>query len=238
MLAGTAGIVAGLLAGPALAQSPQPTIVPGTNTTEHTITVNGVGTIKVRPDVADVQLGIQITRDTARAARDDAADAMNKVLAALRELGLADADLQTAYMTIGPVYDYSSSTQRLTGYQVSNVINVHVRDLAKLADVVDHSVSAGATTVNGITFNVADRSSAERQAREAAVRDARAHADTLAAAAGVTIIGVASISEASMAGPWPYPMAERAMMAQDASTPVLPGTSDVSLTVSVVYLIQ
>ena len=237
VLAGTAGVIAGMLVGPTLAQTPGPTIVPGTNHNEHTISVNGVGTIKVTPDVADVQLGIQITRDTAKAARDDAADAMNQVLAALRALGIADADLQTSYVNIGPVYDYSGQTQRITGYQVSNTINIHVRDLAKLAAVVDDSVAAGANTVNGITFDVADRSAAERQAREAAVRDARAHADTLAAAAGVTIVGVASISEAQMVSPWPYPMARTEFAAADMSTPVLPGTSDVSLTISVVYLI-
>jgi len=116
------GFAFGLLAGPTLAQSPEPTNVPGTNNPEHTITVNGVGTVKVRPDVADVQLGIQITRDTAKAARDDAADAMNKVLAALRELGIDDDDLRTSYVNVGPMYDYSTNSQRLIGYQVSNVI--------------------------------------------------------------------------------------------------------------------
>ena len=232
MLGGVAGLVVGLLVGPTLAQSPEP----GTNPPEHTITVSGVGTIKVTPDVADVQLGVTLTRDTARAARADAAEAMNKVLAALRALGIADADLRTSYFNIGPLYDYNTSAQRIIGYQVSNVIDVHVRDLAKLADVIDESVTAGATTVNGVTFDVADRASAERQAREAAVRDARAHADTLAGAAGVTIIGVASISEAGMVTPWPYPMM-REFAGADASTPVLPGTSDVSLSVTVVYLI-
>lgn len=238
LLGGIAGLVAGLLVGPTLAQSPEPTIVPGTNQTEHTISVTGTGTIRVTPDLADVQLGIQITRDTVRGARDDAAEAMTHVLAALRALGIADADLQTAYLNIGPVYDYSASTQRLTGYQVSNVVNVHVRDLAKLADVIYQSVSAGATTVNSVAFDVADRAGAERQAREAAVRDARAHADTLAGAAGVTITGIASISESAMATPWPYPMASRGFAAAEVSTPVVPGTSDVSLTVSIVYLIQ
>lgn len=236
MLGGVAGLVAGLLVGPTLAQSPSPGIVPGTNQTEHTISVTGTGTIKVKPDVADVQLGIQINRDSVRAARDDAAEAMNKVLAALRVLGIADDDLSTSYLNIGPVYDYQSSIQRITGYQVSNIINVHVRDLAKLADVIDESVAAGATTVNGVTFDVSDRANAERQAREAAVRDARAHADTLAAAAGVTIIGVFSISESGMVTPWPYPMGRE--FAADMSTPVLPGTSDITLSVSIVYLIQ
>jgi uncharacterized protein YggE len=231
LVGAVAGLLAGMLVGPTMAQSET-----GTNTNEHTLSVTGTGTVKVTPDVADVQLGVQITRETAKAARDDAATAMSAVIEALRALGIADADIQTSYINLGPVYDYNSG-QKITGYQVSNVVNVHVADLSKLADVVDNSVSAGATTVNSITFDVSNRSDLEQQARTAAVKDARAHADTLAAAAGVTISGVSSISETQMATPFPYPMA--AGLAADAkSTPVMPGTSSVSLTVSVVYTIQ
>ena len=231
LVGAVAGLLAGMLVGPTMAQSET-----DTNTNEHTISVTGTGTVKVTPDVADVQLGVQITRETAKSARDDAATAMSAVIEALRALGIADADIQTSYLNLGPVYDYNSG-QKITGYQVSNVVNVHVADLSKLADIVDNSVSAGATTVNSITFDVSNRSDLEQQARTAAVKDARAHADTLAAAAGVTITGVFSISETQMATPFPYPMA--AGLAADAkSTPVMPGTSSVSLTISVVYTIQ
>jgi len=231
LVGAVAGLLAGMLVGPTMAQTET-----NTNTSEHTLAVSGTGTVKVSPDVADVQLGVQITRETVKAARDDAAAAMTEVIAALRNLGIADADIQTSYINIGPVYDYNSG-QRITGYQVSNVVNVHVRDLAKLADVVDATVTAGATTVNSITFDVSNRTELEQQARELAVHDARAHADTLAAAAGVGITGVASISETQMATPFPYPMAA-GLMAEAKSTPVMPGTSSVSLTVTVVYTIH
>jgi uncharacterized protein YggE len=91
--------------------------------------------------------------------------------------------------------------------------------------------------VNSITFDVSNRADLEAQARTAAVKDARAHADTLAAAAGVTITGVASISEAQMVTPFPYPMAA-GLAADERSTPVMPGTSSIALTISVVYTIQ
>jgi uncharacterized protein len=228
-----AGLVAGLLVGPTLAQSPEP----GTNPpAEHTITVTGTGTIKVSPDLADVQLGVSVTRDTVKAARDDAAAAMTKVIDALHALGIADADIQTSYLNISPVYDYNVGN-RITGYAVNNSVSVHVRDLAKAADVIDDSVSAGATTVNGISFDVANRSTLEQQAREAAVKDARAHADALASAAGVTIVGVASISESQMVTPWPYAIGAPMAAGDVAKTPVAPGTSDITLTVSIVYLI-
>ena len=231
LVGAVAGLLAGMLVGPTMARSET-----ATNSNEHTLSVSGTGTVKITPDVADVQLGVQITRQTVKAARDDAATAMNAVIDALHSLGIADADIQTSYINIGPVYDYNSG-QTITGYQVGNVVTVHVTDLSKLADVIDASVSAGATTVNSVTFDVSNRSDLEQQARTAAVKDARAHADTLAAAAGVTISGVSSISETQMATPFPYAMA--AGVAADAkSTPVMPGTSSISLTVSVVYTIQ
>jgi uncharacterized protein len=229
-LAATAGLFVGILAAPALAAEP------GTSgPTEHTISVSGTGKTLLAPDVADVSLGITVQRNTAGAARDDAAQVMQAVIAALHALGIADADIKTTMLYLQPVYDYSGQ-QRITGYSVSNIVAVHVRDLADLAGVIDDSVAAGATDVQGVSFDIADRTAAEASAREAAVRDARAHADTLAAAAGVTITGVASISETS-SSPWqPWPMAGLRDEA-GAQTPVQPGTAELTITVSVVYLI-
>jgi hypothetical protein len=232
-LAATAGLFVGILAGPALAQSPEPGGTGGP--AEHTISVSGTGKILLAPDVADVTLGVTVQRNTVGAARDDAAQIMQAVIAALHALGIADADIKTTTLYVSPVYDYSGQ-QRITGYQVSNIIAVHVRDLADLAGVIDDSVSAGVTDVQGVTFDVADRAAAERSAREAAVRDARARADTLAATAGVTITGVASIAETTSA-PWPWPMAGFARDEAAASTPVQPGTAELTITVAVVYLI-
>jgi uncharacterized protein YggE len=234
-LAATAGLFVGILAGPTLGASPNPVLQNG-NPSEHTISVSGEGKVVLTPDVADVSLGVTVQRDKVAVARDEAARIMQAVIAALHGLGIADADIKTTQLYVSPMYDYTN-VQRITGYQMSNIISVHVRDLAKLADVIDQSVAAGATDVQGVTFDVSDRTAAERDAREAAVRDARARADTLAAAAGVTITGVASISETTST-PWPWP-AYRGV-AQDASgapTPIQPGTAELTIDVAVVYLI-
>ena len=233
-LAATAGLFVGIVAGPALGASPSPSNPNGT-ASEHTISVSGQGKVVLTPDVADVSLGVTIQRDKVTAARDEAARVMAAVIAALHGLGIADADIKTTQLYVTPMYDYSG-VQRITGYQMSNVISVHVRDLTKLADVIDQSVTAGATDVQGVTFDVSDRAAAERDARDAAVRDARARADTLAAAAGVTITGVASISETT-SSPWPWPGRGLAQDASGAPTPIQPGTAELSIDVAVVYLI-
>jgi uncharacterized protein YggE len=126
---------------------------------------------------------------------------------------------------------------------VTNVVSVHVRDINKVADVIDDSVAAGATTVNGVAFDVADRASAENQARDAAVKDARAHADALASAAGVTITGVASINETATSYPFPYYGVSAdaakggAPGAPSVPTPIQPGTQDITINVTVSYTI-
>lgn len=229
-LAATAGLFVGILAGPVMAVEPN-----SGNPAEHTISVSGSGKVLLTPDIADVSLGVTIQRDKVATARDEAAAVMAAVIAALHNLGIADADIKTTQLYVSPIYDYSGQ-QRITGYQISNVISVHVRDLAKLADVIDQSVAAGATDVQGVAFDVADRDAAERDAREAAVRDARARADTLAAAAGVTITGVASISETT-SPPWPWPVYGFAEDGAGARTPIQPGTAELTIDVAVVYLI-
>ena len=206
--------------------------------TDKTITVTGMGRVTLTPDVADLRLGVNITRPTATAARDDAATAMTKVVAAIKAAGVADKDIQTSMLSLQPVYDYSTNGQgKLTGFQVINVVAVTVRDISKVGDLIDAAVTAGATSVDGVTFRVDNETAAEAQARTAAVADARAKADALATAAGVSIQGVSQIAENTATVPYPLPYAAGAAPAKDASTPVSPGTTEIDITVTVVYRI-
>jgi uncharacterized protein len=210
---------------------------------EHTISVSGTGTVTLRPDVADLQLGVLTSRPTVKAAQADAAVAMTRILAALKALGIDDKDIQTSNVSLQPTYDYSSGINppRITGFQMSNTVAVTIRDLTKLGDAIDNSLAAGATSLDGVTFRVNDQTSAEAQARQAAMTEARAKADTLAAAAGISISGVASIAETSAPLPYPINYALGAASAPDVAkvaTPIQAGTTDVTITVAVVYLIQ
>jgi uncharacterized protein YggE len=114
-----------------------------------------------------------------------------------------------------------------------------VRDLDKLGDGIDDSLAAGATSLDGVSFRVDDQAAAEQQARQAAMDEAKAKAKTLADAAGVSISGVASISETISPVPYPvyYGYAAGAPQAKDVQTPVAPGSTEVIVTVAVVYLI-
>jgi len=201
--------------------------------------VTGTGRVTLTPDIADLRLGVTLTRPTATQARTDAAAAMTKVVDAIKKAGVADKDIQTSSLSLQPVYDYTTNGQgKLTGFQVVNIVAVTVRNISTVGDLVDVSVTAGATSVDGVSFRVFDQTQAESQARTAAVADARAKANALAAAAGVSIAGVNSIVEVSSSVPYPVPYAAGAPARDFASTPVEVGTTAIDIVVSMVFRIS
>jgi uncharacterized protein YggE len=233
----TAGLLAAMLAGasiaPAAAQDPSAR-------PEHTLSVSGTGSVSVKPDVADVTVGVTVQRDNAGDAAADAANVMDAVITSIKALGIAEEDIQTTTLNLSPVYDYDRSPYRLVGYTASNLVTVTVRDLTKVGPVIDAATEAGATDVNSISFRLSDQTAAETEAREMAVLAARAKADTIAAAAGTEITGIISISETNAPVPMPiyYGEADAAAAREGgAPTPVLAGTIEVRVDVAIVYSI-
>jgi len=203
-----------------------------------TIVVSGTGRVAVEPDVAELRLGVAISRETVAEARSEAAATMSAILAAIREAGVAERDIRTAMLSVQPRYDYrDGQAPALAGYDLSNVVEVTVRELAAVGDVIDGSLRAGATSLDGLAFQVADPSGAEAAARTAAVADARAKAEVLAAAAGIRIAGVADIVEGGAPPSFPLAKAARMSLAADSGTPVAAGTTDVVVTVTVTFRI-
>jgi uncharacterized protein YggE len=205
----------------------------------RTITVPGEGRVSVRADVADLRVGIALTEPTVQAARTAGAVALNGVLSRLGTLGIKDREIRTSILSLTPAYDYSNDRHppRLVGYALTNTVSVTVRDLERVADVVDGALTSGATTLDGIAFRVADPAPAQRRARELAVADARTRAETIAAAAGVEIESVAAISEGAQAPFEPYP-AMRALAASDVATPIEAGMNEVAVSVTVTFTIR
>lgn len=204
----------------------------------RTITVTGSGMVTLTPDIAYVYIGVH-TQDTS------ATTAMNQnnlqtgaVIEAIRGFGVAEADIKTTNFSVypQPVYD-DNFNQVGTTYVVDNTVYVTVRDLAKLGDLLDASVVAGANTVHGISFDLDDKTGALSQARLAAVEDARRQADELAGATGVKVGEVQSISYYDST-PVPVYYEARAAMDMAASVPVQAGSMQVTTTVTIVYGIE
>jgi len=231
-------LLAAALAGPAVGAAQAQS---DSDETVRSINVSGMGRVKVEPDVADVQLGVTKQGVGAKAASSEAATAMDAVIQALLEAGIAEADIQTTNLSLNPVYDWDDNPPNIVGWEASNLVNVTVRDVSQVGAVVDAATAAGATNVNGITFRLEDSTEAEVTARNEAVADAEAKAQQLATAAGVNITGVITITESG--GQLPPPIffsRDTAAFAMDESapTPVLPGEVEISVDVNIQYEIE
>lgn len=199
------------------------------------ISVSGEGQIAVTPDMATVSLGVTVNGDTAKAALDANSAALSGVIEKLKAAGIADKDIQTSGLSLGPVYDYSSSgnPQKVLGYTASNMITVNVRAIDQVGAVLDASITDGANTLNGISFGLQDPAPATDEARKKAVTEARRKAELYAAAAGVKLGRILSISENS-GGFMPMPMGSAAFD-KAAGVPVVVGEMSVTASVSVTF---
>jgi uncharacterized protein YggE len=198
------------------------------------ITVTGMGTAQAVPDVADWSFGVQADADTASEALEKAANATRKIVDALRNAGIAKEDLRTEQVSLYP--RTSDDGLSVIGYSASSSVHATVRDIGKAGSVVDAAVQAGANQVYGPSLRVSDNTAQYRAAAEAAMDDARARAQALAAKAGVTLGGPVAIVESG--GGYPVPMYDRAMAgAAEAAVPIEPGVDQISATLTVTFAI-
>jgi uncharacterized protein YggE len=183
-------IAAWSVAVPAQAQAPQP--LP-----QARIIVTGEGSVTIPPDYAQIRAGVTTRGKTAKEALDANSKLMTAVTAALQNSGVEQKDIQTARFSIEPVYaqQQPNNARTLTGFEAANQVGVTIRQIAKLGDMLDKLVSAGATDIGGIEFLHADPVKALDQARQAAVADARRKAELYAQASGLNLGGVLWITE-------------------------------------------
>ena len=198
---------------------------------EKLVTVTGEATVAVAPDTAMIRLGVSTQEKTAREASEANAKQMTAVLAAIKDTGVADRDIQTSRLSLQPQYDPNKSgTARLTGFQASNQVTVRIRDIDKLPTVLDRAITAGANEMSGIEFVVSEQSKLLDQARDDAIADARRKADLYAKAAGAKLGRVVSITEEGSAPP-PRPI--QALRA--GAVPIAPGEQTLRAIVTVSY---
>ncbi len=202
------------------------------------ITVTGEGSVYRTPDLATVTIGVTTEKPTAVEALRANSEEMAKVTANLKTAGIGDRDLQTSGLSVNPnwsnSYD-SSAAPKIAGYVAANVLTVRVRALDGLGAVLDAAVTDGANTLNGVSFGLADPDPVMNDARKLAVADARARAELLTAAAGVTLGKIVSITESAGAVD-PQPMFRQA--ADSAAVPVSTGEVGVTAMVTIIWEIK
>ena len=202
-----------------------------------TITVNGTGSASGSPDLATVNLGVEIVGRSVAEARVKAAADAAAVIAALRKHGIQGSDLKTSAYGIHPEYDHRDG-RRLRGYRITNTLEAVVRDLSSVGSVVDAAAAAAAdsTVVHSLSFGFEDSRGLDEEARQAAWDDARRRAQQLADLAGVGLGRAASIVEQTYSAPQP---AMRAMAMEAAvETPIEAGQHSITVTINVEFRIE
>jgi uncharacterized protein YggE len=223
-----AGLAAGALAVAAFAGIGLPEQAHGDAGIVRTITVNGTGTVKARPDRAQFSFGVESRAATARAASAETATALRRLIDALKDAGVAADDLQTEQVSVWPASD---SDGHVTGYTAAGSVRVETM-IEKAGPTVDAATAAGATSVSGPSLARSESHALEEQALERALDDARRKAKALAGAAGAQLGEVVKVVEGGAVEPIPY---ERAALAKDAVTPIEPGTVDTTAALTVTF---
>jgi uncharacterized protein len=211
---------------------------------EHvrTLMVSGRGQVRVRPDEAIVRLGVEAQSEDAATAQANANAAMEKTMASVKELGIDQADIQTAGLTLSPIHAprrAGRDAEQVIGYRASNVIRVRTTDLGLVGKVIDVSLEGGANRLEGVHFGLAKQTEHQARALKEAAQDARTKAHALAEALDLRLGGVHKVHEGALGFPMPradFQVAEMAM--PGAPTPVAPGELEIEASVMLEYIIE
>ena len=239
--AGGAPKISGASAPSGLVAQTGPTVQSGTPA--GGITVSGTGQVSGSPDIARVVVGVETQGSDIKQAVSDNNTRMSALLSTLKGAGINANDIQTMNYSVnvenpqGPGMPVDQNTKPAVTYHVSNQVQVTVRDLSKLSDILDQAVSTGANTIYGVSFDISDRSKLEEQARTQAVADAKTRAEKLAQLEGVTLGSVISVSEGS-AFPGPVYAAADVFGKGGGGAPIEGGSIMVTVNVQVMYAIK
>jgi len=234
-----AGFVASAVAAAGIANSPahaaEVTVAAAGPVIELTVTEN----VEAEPDLVTIGAGVSTEALTAVEALRQNSEQMTAVIARLRQLNVAERDIQTAGISLGARYDYDQQTQRqvFRGYQASNRVSVRLREVDRTGPVLDALVAAGATDLSGPDFSIEDDKAARAQARAAAVQTAMAQARDYARMTGYGDVRLLKIEEGIAPG-MPQPMYRDAVVQearQAAAPPVQPGLIQAGVTITITY---
>jgi uncharacterized protein len=205
----------------------------------RTITVNGTGQVTLNPDLAYVYIGVQSQSEKVADALTQNNDKAKAVASSLREMGIEEKDIQTSSFNIYPQQQYGTNGEvTSTTYVVNNTVNVTVRDLQLMGKLLDVVVRTGANSINGVSFDVQDKSKAVAEARKLAIESARGQADEMAQTAGVTLGDLQTMSVYSSQPPVAMYEAKGGMAADASQVPVSAGQLVIQVEVSATYFIK
>lgn len=207
---------------------------------QRIISLQGTGEVSVSPDVAAISVGVETQAEEAGEALSENSESMQAVIDALLVADIAEEDIRTHVVRLQPQYEQQPPQPRregptpIVGFVATNMVDVRLRDIEALGEVLDAAVAAGANLVQDIRFEISQPEEAQAQARELAWDSAEARATQLAELAGVELAEVLTINESSQG---PIPVARAAIGLEAAAVPIQPGTQTVSVNLQVTWRI-
>jgi len=231
-------IVAGLVLSAIPSASAKPSLAADAGG-PRSITVVGTGSATAAPDLATLQVGVDTVNASPEAASRENDEKMTAVIDALKAAGIAEKDIRTAFYNMYAEQRYRPDTGEATGeyvYHVSSSVSAKMRDLQKVGAILSSAIQAGANNVSGVTFSIEDTRALEAVAREKAIVDAKARAQSLAQLSGVKLGGVMVVSEVISGGPVFYDRAALGM--GGGGSPIQPGQLEVSMQIQMSFTIE
>jgi uncharacterized protein YggE len=201
--------------------------------------VSGHGSVNVVPDTAQITIGVDVTLPTLEEAQAESERQSNAIIESIKANDVADEDVQTSNYSVFVVrnYDQNGTPSEIIGYQITNQVNVTIRDVNAVGVILTAAIEAGANNIWGISFFVDDQTAAASEARVLAVEDARRKAEELAAATGMSLGRVLAISEGTQAPQFPVMYGGAGQRAADinSAAPIEAGTNEVVVDVQIVF---
>jgi len=201
------------------------------------VRVQGHGMLEVAPDAATISVGVLVSRPSQKKSREEAAVRANAIVASIKGAGIPERDIQTSRFSVSPqrTFDPKGKPGDIVGYEVRNTVNVIVRDLDRVSEVLDAAMAAGANEVHGPDFFIQHPEAAEDDVRRLAMASARRRAEVLAAVEGKTLGPVRSIVDAESRAPIPRMALMAKAVSADVTTPIEAGTERITASVEVVW---
>ena len=170
---------------------------------KNIISVFGEGKVVAKPDIGQVSLSVISDAGTVAAAQKDNTDKMNKVVQAMKDLGVKEEDLKTTAYNVMPRYQYTDGRSDIIGYEAVQNVEVKIRDLGKVGDILSKAATAGANQVGSLNFTFDNPEDLQNEARKKAIEQAKNKAKNLAEDLGVNLGKVTSFNENSAGQPIP-----------------------------------
>ena len=208
--------------------------------------VSGTGKVYAKADIANISLGFKTeTKATAAEAATDSSNKMNAIIAAVKILGVDDKDIQTSNYSLNPVYNWTQDKgQQLTGYEVDQTLDLKIRDLTKIGDIIAKGTENGANQIGGISFTIDDETALKDQARALAIKNAEDKANLIAKQSGMKLGAVKDVQETqSNSGIVPMYATAKMDLAAGSAAPVpaptiATGQNEIQVDVNLVYEVK